>query len=447
MVAECVNLNPCGISYQCRRHFGERGENMLPPRHDNCVHTVGKKTPTDPDDHWDAYFQCLAEYRHLNGNCLVPYSDKRLGKWVCRQKVLYMSGIIREDRREKLDSLNFASWAKQEHEIAGVRKKTFLESCPRSNKEWDTLWEVRFQRFAAIRNGSLGVGRLPRICVQELRAWAILQKQMYNAGVMQEHRRKKLESIGFVSPVERTHEGADYNTCNKDRGASGVKLKQSNGSISSLEERTEDSQTSDRFDFSSGDCGGIQWREQTPTETTNSSVKSMGCEQPSVECFGNELLFEEAKGSEASTDVGWGPKKEAAAVNLRVQEEHSPQHCAAHFVQTCYEPSHWPKKLASKKQDTIDLTSGCSEVGSIPGNVCDPGLSLQASSPLRGSPDLTINVDSSGFKLRGPTKKCNANVLKRNILSSTTTACIYKRRKKHRLSSTRALALHPNFFA
>lgn len=76
------------------------------------VWKLEKSTTMRPeyDKKWYLQYQKLIDFKRKNGHCLVTINyeqDKTLGKWVSHQRAFHTNKIIRQDRKELLDQLDF----------------------------------------------------------------------------------------------------------------------------------------------------------------------------------------------------------------------------------------------------------------------------------------------------------------------------------------------------
>ena len=56
---------------------------------------------------WMEMFEKLKTYEKENGDCLVPGSTKKLGRWVQTQREKYKKGKLDEDQLRCLESIGF----------------------------------------------------------------------------------------------------------------------------------------------------------------------------------------------------------------------------------------------------------------------------------------------------------------------------------------------------
>jgi len=72
------------------------------------------------EDGWEKKFQSLVEYKNSNGDCLVPKSTPRLGRWVSNQRQMHKkyhsdiqggkipkNKVMLENRFRRLDQIGF----------------------------------------------------------------------------------------------------------------------------------------------------------------------------------------------------------------------------------------------------------------------------------------------------------------------------------------------------
>ena len=73
---------------------------------------------------WESRFDELLAYKAQNGTCYVPQREKTgLGRWVKKQRELYLAGTLRQDRIDKLNSIGF-TWNGRR----GCRPDPYFES-------------------------------------------------------------------------------------------------------------------------------------------------------------------------------------------------------------------------------------------------------------------------------------------------------------------------------
>jgi hypothetical protein len=155
----------------------------------------GKKTNKQINNHdrWKNVFERLMVYKDQHGDCTVPmrYNDggsPHLGSWVYFQRQSYKSGVLSQDRIDRLEQL-------------GLVLK--FEGGKKSNKQIrnDGRWKNVFERLVVYKDqhGDCNVpakyndGDSPH-----LGHWVNSQRRFYKIGVLNQDRIDQLKSIGFV---------------------------------------------------------------------------------------------------------------------------------------------------------------------------------------------------------------------------------------------------------
>jgi len=139
------------------------------------------------DRRWEEMFQRLLAYKDEHGDTLVPVQweqDKTLGTWVQGQRQRYWSGLLKEDRMQKLNSVRFV-WR--------VNAKS-----ERHSPKWEELWKRRYQELVCFKEQH-GHARIPALYSlnQPLAIWVDFQRDMHSIGKMREDRKRLLDMIGF----------------------------------------------------------------------------------------------------------------------------------------------------------------------------------------------------------------------------------------------------------
>lgn len=158
-------------------------------------------------NHSSSLFSCFfyhsCEFRKVNGHCVVPRSNGRLGAWVEKQRIEYKKyqamheesicdrdaspkSILTEERVKKLDAIGF---------VWDVREKQFQQKLGqlRIYKEMNRSIDPRYM------SGSLALW--VRKCEQQYRRYldavgAGLDEETVS-GILPENRRIALENVGF----------------------------------------------------------------------------------------------------------------------------------------------------------------------------------------------------------------------------------------------------------
>lgn len=155
-----------------------------------------RPTCHDPvqDARWEEMFAQLAHFHAQHGHSDVPRSFPEmphLGRWVDHQRVNGNKGILRADRRTRLEALGFLWWR---------RGRTFRG-----------LWEQRFAQILAYRE-RFGHCRVPHGWPENppLGSWVNAQRQFKKRGRLSAERIQRLDEIGFEWQVApgRPHQPA-----------------------------------------------------------------------------------------------------------------------------------------------------------------------------------------------------------------------------------------------
>lgn len=127
---------------------------------------------------WEEQFQALRRFHRRHGHCDVRISNapsQRLLMWVQTQKLAKKKGWLREDRRRRMEELDFV-WNTRE-----------------------AAWERGFRQLEEFRrrHGHCDV-RLENAGDPRFLDWISLQRLSLRQGRLKEERRRRLERVGFV---------------------------------------------------------------------------------------------------------------------------------------------------------------------------------------------------------------------------------------------------------
>ena len=154
-----------------REQFKKYGRTFLTEEQFKQLDAIGMRWVSKHDVQWDACFNCFVSYVKRTGSTDVGATYKEgdvpLGRWYRRQKELYTSGKLREDRTKRLLAL-------------GCELKI------------EDTWERNYQALKdhVEHTGSAG---LP----PELKNWLKYQMKCLNKGTLSEERTQKLRKIGI----------------------------------------------------------------------------------------------------------------------------------------------------------------------------------------------------------------------------------------------------------
>eukprot|EP00978_Attheya_sp_CCMP212_P021055 scaffold61089_cov59-Attheya_sp.AAC.2 len=139
-------------------------------------------------DRWETMYQQLILYRQEHGDCLVPnryIKDRQLGEWVSTQRRRRKSGILGQEREERLDSLGFRWEAPNPRRVP---------------------WETQFAELCEFkkREGHCSVPTKGYTENPSLSNWVSLQRQQHkkkmagDPSVLTDKQIRSLNHIGFA---------------------------------------------------------------------------------------------------------------------------------------------------------------------------------------------------------------------------------------------------------
>jgi hypothetical protein len=136
------------------------------------------------DPIWNSHYDKLQKYHESNGHCRVTRSDdKELNGWVIEQRMQFSRGTLKDDRKEKLDSLGF---------------------------QWEVFDEVFASHLDKLKQYKQKHGDcLVPATDEELGSWVVRLRSLHEKGKLPNDRKKKLDKLGFVWRVGLTKEGAE----------------------------------------------------------------------------------------------------------------------------------------------------------------------------------------------------------------------------------------------
>eukprot|EP00979_Chaetoceros_neogracilis_P007889 scaffold1703_cov133-Chaetoceros_neogracile.AAC.1 len=141
-----------------------------PPVNSKSKHTQVYESKLD--EKWDTRFMELEKYKEKNGHCNCPQKNGSLGTWISKQRTLFTSKTLKEDRYEKLVGIGFIfesnniKWDTRFIELEKYKEKNGHCNCPQ-------------------KNGSLG-------------KWISKQRNLFTSKTLKEDRYEKLVGIGFI---------------------------------------------------------------------------------------------------------------------------------------------------------------------------------------------------------------------------------------------------------
>jgi hypothetical protein len=135
------------------------------------------------DRQWNEKFLQLVSFMRVNGHCKVPIKGSSLGQWVGTQRRCCRDGRILDDRKVKLDSIEF---------IWQVRPASSQHVQSELDKRWLEMYEElqAFQKehgHCNVMTREKGLGR-----------WVDKQRVMFRQEKLRQERVELLEKIDFV---------------------------------------------------------------------------------------------------------------------------------------------------------------------------------------------------------------------------------------------------------
>ena len=127
---------------------------------------------------WEDLFQRLQTFHHKFGHCRVPrqYEEyPQLGTWLNTQRMLFNKGKLRQDRKERLESMGM-EWGLPNHIV------------------WDNTFNQLLEYHAEYGN-CLVPGGFPKN--PKLASWVHDQRSAFKNGSLGEVRKSKLECLNF----------------------------------------------------------------------------------------------------------------------------------------------------------------------------------------------------------------------------------------------------------
>eukprot|EP00979_Chaetoceros_neogracilis_P000184 scaffold59_cov189-Chaetoceros_neogracile.AAC.1 len=129
---------------------------------------------------WNTRFVELEKYKEKNGHCNCPTKNGSLGSWITKQRKLFKSNKLKEDRHEKLVEIGFIF-----EEVTALELKEKL----------DQQWQDMYQKLLEHKETKGHCFDLPQTL--PLGRWLTWQRQIYRNGKLREDRAEKLLSVGF----------------------------------------------------------------------------------------------------------------------------------------------------------------------------------------------------------------------------------------------------------
>ncbi|CAB9500500.1 Helicase associated domain [Seminavis robusta] len=134
--------------------------------------------PSNKHRTWDENYAELLVYKQMYGNCDVPYGYKRdpvLGKWISHLRENQDQPLMSPERKAALNAIGF-TWNPLE-------------------KRWNDMY-AKLKAY----HEQFGTTKVPTHYKEDrtLGKWVKRQRENYNSGILQEHRKQKLDALQFV---------------------------------------------------------------------------------------------------------------------------------------------------------------------------------------------------------------------------------------------------------
>jgi len=155
---------------------------------------------------WDDKFLELKSFTKKKGHCYITAKDQGLGNWAGRQRKLYRDGTLRQDRLDRLNSIEFP-WVVgpglHPNQNNKPQPKTKIEAPPEivesqdanswANERWDVMYK-ELQAFEAA-HGDCCVSKHQDV---KLCKWVSRQRSQRAEDKLPKYRENKLEALGFA---------------------------------------------------------------------------------------------------------------------------------------------------------------------------------------------------------------------------------------------------------
>ena len=139
------------------------------------------------DKKWNRQYHKVAAFYRKHGHTLVARHgpDPSLGFWVAAQRGLYRKGLLREDRQERLEAIDFC--------FSMIEAHTGDIDADASAVEWQLMYEhlLDYQE----EHGHVNVPQDYQ--PHGLGKWATMQKRYEMRGALEISRRERLQALGF----------------------------------------------------------------------------------------------------------------------------------------------------------------------------------------------------------------------------------------------------------
>ena len=136
---------------------------------------------------WETYYEHLLAFREKHNHCNVPstYEDKKLARWVARQRKIVVS--MPENRKQLLNDIGF-TWQLREKRLS---------------------WDERYQELLTFKSKK-GHCNTSRYGIKGLGGWVKQQRNKYRLNLLTQEQVQKLEKIGFSWSIRQDAWEAHY---------------------------------------------------------------------------------------------------------------------------------------------------------------------------------------------------------------------------------------------
>ena len=144
------------------------------------------------DEKWKRQYQKLVAFYKEHGHTHINRrldEDPSLGNWVAAQRGLYKKGLLREDRMEKLELIEFAFFVQTESDD--------------ENSVWQQHWEEMFEHLKDYQEEHGHANVPPDYEPDGLGTWVASQKRRQGEGRLDPKRKERLLAVGLQFPKSR----------------------------------------------------------------------------------------------------------------------------------------------------------------------------------------------------------------------------------------------------
>ncbi|CAB9519614.1 helicase [Seminavis robusta] len=145
------------------------------------------------DKQWDEMFHRLKQYcgERIGVSMAEPGffgDDLTLRQWVGNQQTKYRQGLIREDRKRRLEDFGFL-WVRDPKKIGSNRRSEDTDN--------DDNWDVQFEELKLFKEAHGHTMVQPDHPDGTLMRWVRRQTNQYHSDTLREDRKERLGDIGF----------------------------------------------------------------------------------------------------------------------------------------------------------------------------------------------------------------------------------------------------------